>query len=142
MKKIIETVKAQTEQEMAWAIKEHGYFHSPHEGYSVMKEESAEAVSEIEIIALIGDELWQAVMSDNSEGVICNAKEIAQRAILASAELIQVGAVAMKIAESGGRGNRIARLRTRVLDGSFGRLASCGLAYGLGFVRRFHGRSP
>jgi len=43
---------------------------------------------------------------------------------------------------SGGRGNRIARLRTRVLDGSFGRLASCGLAYGLGFVRRFHGRSP
>lgn len=102
MKKIIETVKAQTEQEMAWAIKEHGYFHSPHEGYSVMKEESAEAASEIEIIALIGDELWQAVMSDNSEGVICNAKEIAQRAILASAELIQVGAVAMKIAESEG----------------------------------------
>ena len=102
MKKIIETVKAQTEQEMAWAIKEHGYFHSPHEGYSVMKEEAAEAEAEIAIIAMLGDNLWNAVMADDDTMVVKHSKEIAQRAILASAELIQVGAVAMKIAECEG----------------------------------------
>ena len=102
MKKIIETVKAQTEQEMAWAIKEHGYFHSPHEGYSVMKEEAAGAEAEIAIIAMLGDNLWNAVMADDDTMVVKHSKEIAQRAIPASAELIQVGAVAMKIAESEG----------------------------------------
>jgi hypothetical protein len=102
MKKIIESVTALAEQEMAWGIRKNGYFHSMHEGYGVMREELDEAQDELDIVEMVEGELWDRIRCDDSETAVKIAEDLAERAILASAELIQAAAMAMKFSQSEG----------------------------------------
>lgn len=102
MKKIIESVTALAEKEMAWGIKEYGYFRSMHEGYGVVREELDEAQDELDIVEMVEGELWGRIRCDDSETAVKIAEDLAEKAILASAELIQVAAMAMKFAQSEG----------------------------------------
>lgn len=100
MNRITDEIKRLADEELAWAIKNYGYFHSLHEGNGKLMEELDEAKSEIEIAEILMDDLWDRVKCGDDERAVDYAKDIAKRAILASAELVQVSAVAQKIVES------------------------------------------
>lgn len=79
-------------------IKEHGLFHSQHEGYAVIKEEIEEAAVEMDKInqKLIG--LWDSVKRDEYPNV--SILLIKKHAELLACEAIQIAAMAQKFIES------------------------------------------
>ena len=102
MNRITDETKRLADEELAWAVKKHGYFHSLHEGFGVLKEEESEALDEVDYMRHRIYRFWEGVTRDDTEEALKQAKHIAWIALLASAELIQVSAVAQKIIESEG----------------------------------------
>lgn len=91
-----EEIKNLVNKELTSAIKKWGLNHSYHEGYAVLLEEIDEAKDEIEIIEMLREDLWEYTKRENPENAITRAEDIAERAIEAASELVQVSAMARK----------------------------------------------
>lgn len=77
-------------------------FHSPHEGYAVIKEEIEEAEEQLTYSKQLLESLWTSIkVNDNSlpySKMFC--EDLKQRAIDGATELIQVAAMAQKYLDS------------------------------------------
>ena len=93
-----ENILAAVAKEKESAIKNHGYFHSDHEFWAVLKEEVEELQEYSTYIASKADLLWTAVRAD----AVLNQDTlniIRQNAINAACEAVQVVAVINKYSE-------------------------------------------
>jgi len=99
MMKILKAdVERLVQEEYARASDQHGArFNSPHEAYSVMKEEFEEAVAECNIVnGVLNVEYWNSVKQDSDYIGNKVAGEIQKYAINAACEMIQLAAMALK----------------------------------------------
>lgn len=87
--------------EYRMAASEHGeYFSSPHEGYSIIKEEAEEAKEEMDSVEWHLEYLWRNVKEDDPNNYRDAAEIIQGRAVRLASEAIQVAAMAKKFIES------------------------------------------
>ncbi len=100
MKHLITYIRQLTNVERNRADKEHGPFHSDHEGLAVLWEEIWEANDEMKRIADGMEELKNAVFIDSLDGAHNAALDIKKHATLMAAEAIQVAAVAQRFIDS------------------------------------------
>ena len=71
-------------------------YHSPHEAYGVLKEELLEADIELEHMSATEDGLLRAIHRNDTDTIKLAYDGIANRAVRAACELIQVAAVCRK----------------------------------------------
>jgi hypothetical protein len=102
MKILTEELSTITNGEAIRGVTQHGMFKSRHESYAVILEEFEEAEHEIEIVKDALNCYWSCVKQDVNESGELMA--IAEKAISAAAELIQVSAMARKTIASFERG--------------------------------------
>lgn len=96
MNAIIEKLPALVEEELEAANTLHTVFHSPHEGWAVLKEEVEEARDEMLDVQCRLSRLWEAIKDDSEADAQSAARCIEWRAIRLAAEAIQVAAMARK----------------------------------------------
>lgn len=101
MNHIFDKLPALVNEELEAANKEHGKFHSYHEGYAVLLEELDETKAELDEVQRYTDYLWGHVKGDNAEAVQHFAARIKTCAERMAAEAIQVAAMALKIRNMG-----------------------------------------
>lgn len=95
---IMPIVKSCVGIELQYAQKENGaVFHSPHEGFGVLFEETYEAKMECEKADKRMDNLLLCIHRNNDKGIINNAEMLENAAINAACEYIQVAAMARKM---------------------------------------------
>lgn len=88
-------------EELEAANKEHGQFHSLHEGYAVLLEEFEETQSELDEVRRYMDYMWGHIKDDNNTCTQHFAARVQNVAMRAAAEAIQVAAMALKIRNMG-----------------------------------------
>ena len=101
MNAISEKLPALVAEELETANMMHTVFHSPHEGYAVIMEETDEVCDELERIGTEMSHLWEAVKLDNEADGRNYARMIERTAIRLAAEAIQVAAMARKFQAMG-----------------------------------------
>lgn len=84
-------------EELEAANKEHGQFHSLHEGYAVLLEEFEETQSELDEVKRYMDYMWGHIKADSNDSTQHFAARVQTVAMRAAAEAIQVAAMALKI---------------------------------------------
>lgn len=82
--------------ELEAARKEHEEFHSLHEAYAVTLEEVQETESELEMVKLYMNDVWDAAKDDMKEEAEKAFKRIEEHAVNLAAEAVQVAAMARK----------------------------------------------
>lgn len=95
MNVVNEDVGKLVEKELASANERFPQFHSPHEGWAVIREEVEELLQETDDVEEALNTLWVRVrynMRDNP----CFATKIKERAVAAACEAVQVAAMAQK----------------------------------------------
>lgn len=113
MERITDEIKKLSETETAWAIRNHGYYHSLHEGYGVLVEEMDETNSEAGELWISIQNFWESIKQDDPESAIEYAEEARELAIRAAAEMVQVSAVLQKIIESEGEDGKVYWIKSR-----------------------------
>lgn len=94
MNVVSEDVEKLVEKELASANKQFPRFHSPHEGWAVLREEYDELEEEVhQLDGEINCYLWGSVKRNTTAD---NVEAIRLRAIAAACEAIQVAAMAQK----------------------------------------------
>lgn len=96
MNAVIDKLPALVEEELESANSLHTVFHSPHEGWAVLKEEVEEAHDEQIDLEFQLLQMWKAVKLDEEATAQNTARKIEWRAIRLAAEAIQVAAMARK----------------------------------------------
>lgn len=99
MKELLLAVEKLANEELNRSYKKFPSFHSPHEGYAVIKEELEETDEEVTGIKHGAMCMWSAIRCNDVTPVYLN--EIKEHAIHAAAEAIQVAAMAQKFLNSG-----------------------------------------
>ena len=100
MKKLLERVRMLVRMELKEARKNNGqFFHSLHEGHSVIWEEMEEAREEVETVEETFQELMYFIRVNAPCTVNVGLKRIEEHAISAACEYIQVAAMARKMRE-------------------------------------------
>ena len=100
---LTERIEELTRDELKRANKEFPMFHSRHEGWGVLSEELWEHTNEIEMLNHYAKKIQFAIYHDgDSEELKEFAKKAYNRAIRATAELIQVAAMCQKMIDSEG----------------------------------------
>lgn len=97
MNAVIDKLPALIDEELAAANAKHPPFHSPHEGYAVIKEEIEETDAELESAKRMVVLLWGSIKDDDLYWAGKTAIEIKAKAKQAAAEAIQVAAMAQKM---------------------------------------------
>lgn len=98
-KKARENILAAVAKEKESAIKNHGYFHSDHEFWAVLREEAEELHEDSTCITSIVRRLWDSVRGDSMFNNIDTLNTIRENAINAVCEAIQVVVVIDKYLE-------------------------------------------
>ena len=83
--------------ELVKANREHGLFHSLHEGYAILKEEIEEANDEITLLTGDIGLIWSACKSDNAKWANQLSKDAYTDAVHLIEEAVQVAAMARKL---------------------------------------------
>lgn len=84
--------------ERSWALKQHGHFHSMHEGYAVALEEFDETADEFRKLEEGIPELWEMVKDDATPFTyLRKLDELRETTVQAIAELCQLGAMLEKM---------------------------------------------
>lgn len=89
-----EIIIALVDKELDNAVRTHGKCNSPHEGYSLIKEEIEEAQDEMNLMDLSLQALWRRVKDDKL--FYKDADDICSFAINCACECVQVAAMAKK----------------------------------------------
>lgn len=101
MKKTLEGVAALVDKELALANEQHPFFHSDHEGYAVILEETEEVRAEFDRLSSRLSVLWNMIRHDSeAEPLVTSALSIRTTAQLMAAEAIQVAAMCQKFIDS------------------------------------------
>lgn len=94
MNAVSEDVKLLVEKELESANERFPQFHSEHEGWAVMQEETEELAEETEAIEMAMEQLWHRIRDNIPTAT--HAALIEQYAEAAACEAIQVAAMAQK----------------------------------------------
>lgn len=101
MVKLFRRVRGLVSQELEMANRQNDeFFHSAHEGYGVLVEETNEAWDESIDVDKAVDSLFAAIRKDDRAGLVKATKDIERHATLAACEYIQVAAMARKLRDS------------------------------------------
>ena len=95
MNAVSEDVEKLVEKELEAANERFPQFHSPHEGWAVIREEAEELRQETDDVEEALNILWGRVRY-NMRANPCFATKIKERAVAAACEAIQVAAMAQK----------------------------------------------
>lgn len=96
MNAIIEKLPDLVTEELEAANMQHTVFHSPHEGYAVLLEETEEVAEELKGLQNNMRILWECVKMDDEPNGRNYARFVETKAIRIAAEAIQVAAMARK----------------------------------------------
>ena len=97
MTKLLTEIKQCEQQEYDRAVKDHGFsYHSLHESYAVIREETDEAYTEMNDLGTIMGQLWAVVKQDDMATSERLVKLVEDKAQLLAAEAVQVATTARK----------------------------------------------
>ena len=101
MNAVIEKIPALVAEELEAANMHHTVFHSPHEGYAVLLEETEEAAEELGALEDHLRNLWGAIKMDDHNYGRTFARMVETKAVRLAAEAILVAAMARKFQARG-----------------------------------------
>lgn len=87
-------------EECEWAIQEHGFFHSDHEGLAILQEEIWEAMQEIEFVKMYEKDAMKNVYTDRPVGACDTITLLRERALMGAMEFVQIAAMCEKFKKS------------------------------------------
>lgn len=100
MKKLLDNVRALTEEELQDANKKFPMFSSDHEGSAVMLEEIEEVKDALQGVEAFYAELWDSVKNNRELEARVSAGGLKGEALDLAAEAVQVAAMAQKFIDS------------------------------------------